>query len=64
MRSFHEFWNASSEEDRHLLDERSAIHEFDGKLSRLEAEIRTVREYKQQRVKQCWQQLRLEAGLL
>lgn len=52
------------EEARYEWVERCALHEFDGGLSRIEAEIRTVREYKQQKVKACWQQLKLDAGLL
>jgi len=43
--TFTSLYSTSDKELRYLLDERAAIHEFDGRLTREEAERRTVGEY-------------------
>jgi len=45
MKTFASLYSTADEELRYLLCERAAIHEFDGRLSRGEAERRTVGEY-------------------
>ncbi len=42
MISFSELYDSVDSDFRYLLDERAAIHEFDGKLSRPAAEERAV----------------------
>lgn len=57
--TFKELVASVREDQRYELEERAAIHEFDGGLNRVEAEIRTVNEYHKSR----WERLRREAGL-
>lgn len=38
-------FDSLTEDDRYLLEERAAIHESDGKLSRAEAELRAMKEF-------------------
>ncbi len=45
---FKKLYDAADEEGRYVLDERAAIHEFDGQLPREEAERRTAEECKEQ----------------
>jgi len=42
MISFQELYTSVDTDFRYLLDERAAIHEFDGRLSRQAAEERAV----------------------
>ncbi len=62
--TFKQLWENGDEEARYLLDERAGLHEFDGELSRIEAEIRTVKEFKEEQNKNRWHQLRVDAGLI
>ena len=43
--TFAELWRSCDDELRYQLDERAAIHEYVGTMTREEAENRTVREY-------------------
>lgn len=42
---FAKLHRAASEVDKYLLDERAAVYEFDGNLTRLDAEARAVADY-------------------
>lgn len=42
MISFQELYESVDEDFRYLLDERAAIHEFDGKMTRPKAEAQAV----------------------
>ena len=57
--TFKELIDITPEDQRYELEERAAIHEFDGGLTRVEAEIRTVKAHH----KSFWDRLRREAGL-
>lgn len=57
--TFKELIAITPEDQRYELEERAAIHQFDGGLSRTEAEIRTVNSHHKSR----WERLRREAGL-
>lgn len=57
--TFREAYAKGNEEDKYILDERAAITEFDGGLSRIEAEIQSVQSW----LKDRWQRLRRDAGL-
>jgi hypothetical protein len=58
--TFKELIAITPEDQRYELEERAAIHEFDGGLSRTEAEIRTTKSHQ----KSFWDRLRHEADLL
>ena len=44
MITFQELYESVDEDFRHLLDERAAIHQFDGRMTRAESEIRAVKD--------------------
>lgn len=54
MTTFAQLWQEGSTEVRHLLDERAAIREYDGGLTRIEAEIQTALDYHKSR----WDRMR------
>ena len=58
--TYREAFTKSDEEDKYILEERAAIMEFDGGLSRIEAEIQSVKSW----LKDRWHRLRRDAGLL
>lgn len=57
--TFKELITITPEDQQYELFERAAIHEFDGGLTRVEAEMRTVKAHH----KSYWDRLRCEAGL-
>lgn len=62
--TFRQLWENGDEEVRYLLDERAALNQYDGGLSRIEAEIRTALDFKNERNKNRWHQLKVDACLL
>lgn len=59
MTQWQKFIQEIPPDEKYDLDERCAIHEFDGGLNRIEAEIRTMADYRRDR----WNRLRKQAGL-
>lgn len=45
MKTFAELYASADEELRYRLDERAAIHQYDGGLTKDEAEKRTAEDY-------------------
>ena len=44
MITFQELYESVDEDFRYLLDERAAIHQFDGRMTRAESEIQAVKD--------------------